>query len=152
MSTYGGPSGRQLFSLPHALLESLILLTSSFSAGVGGVFAHQKNTKGTIVSFLCTFILGAIFFSMQLNEFSDLIQGNNSWERSAFLSAYFSLVGTHALHMVLALLWIVVLMIPVCREGMTSNSIRRLTCLKMFWQFLNIIWIFIFTIVYLMGR
>jgi len=89
---------------------------------------------------------------MQQDEFFRLIESGNSWSRSAALSSYFTLLGTFVLHILVALLWIIVLIIPVCREGLTPRSIKRLTCLRMFWQFLNIVWIFIFSIVYLLGE
>jgi cytochrome o ubiquinol oxidase subunit III len=131
--------------------QTLILLTSSFTIGLAGATAHRKNKKSTIALFAITFLLGMAFMGMQMSELIALLNGNNGWQRSAFLSAFFTLVGTHGIHMVFAMLWVLVLMIPVYREGITSSSIRRLTCLKMFWQFLNIIWVFIFTIVYFMG-
>lgn len=149
--TYGGPSGRALWNLPFTLIQTLILLTSSFTSGLGGALAHRNCKNGTLALFAITFFLGAVFMGMEFAEFSRLVQGGNSWERSAFLSAFFTLVGTHGLHLLLGLLWIFVLLVPVWRCGLTPVSVKRLTCLRMFWQFLNVVWIFIFTIVYLMG-
>lgn len=150
-NTFGGPSSNELFSLPFSLIQTLVLLTSSFIVGLAGASVHRKNKNATMAFFAVTFLLGIIFVGMQLHEFTRLISVDGSWRRSAFLSAYFTLVGTHGVHMLLALLWVIVLIVPVWREGITSVSIRRLTCLRMFWQFLNIVWVFIFSFVYLMG-
>lgn len=150
-STFGGTPPAQLFNLPRVLVQTFILLTSSFTIALGGAYAHRKNKSATLVTFLITFALGLVFVIMQHSEYAQLIASGNSWQRSAFLSAYFTLVGTHTLHMLFALLWVIVLMIPVIGQGLTPVSIKRITCLRMFWQFLNIVWIFIFTIVYLLG-
>ncbi len=150
-STAGGPSGKQLFSLPFTFVQSFLLLTCSFTSGLGGVFAHRYQKNETIFCFLVTFILGLCFMGMEAMEFAQLIASGNSWTRSAFLSSFFNLVGMHGIHMVFALMWIIVLLIPVIRFGLNPVSIKRLTCLRMFWQFLNIVWIFIFSLVYLMG-
>lgn len=144
-STFGGPSGHDLFRLPYMLIQTFILLISSFTVGLAGASAHRQNKKWTISFFAITFLLGIVFVGMELSDFTRLINGGNHWRRSAFLSIFFTLVGTHALHMIFALLWVIVLIVPVWREGITPVSVRRLTCLKMFWQFLNIIWVFIFT-------
>jgi cytochrome o ubiquinol oxidase subunit III len=150
--TYGGPSVAGLFDLPFVLIQTCILLTSSFTAGLAGAFAHRKEKNRTILLFILTFILGFVFTWMEWIEFRHLIEDGNSWQRSAFLSAFFSLVGTHGAHMLFAMLWTIVLLIPVFREGLTLVSIRRLTCLRMFWQFINVVWVFIFTMVYMGGN
>lgn len=150
-NTYGGPSARELFHPSYTLIQTLVLLTSSFTSGFAGVFAHRKNKKWILIFFLITFFLGAIFLSMLFSEFSRLLEGDNGWKRSAFLSAFFTIVGTHGIHVIFALLWILVFLPQVYRQGITNVTLRRITCLRMFWQFLNVIWVFIFTIVYLMG-
>jgi len=149
--TYGGPSGRELFNLPVVLLQTFILLTSSFTSGFAGALAHRKNKMGTIALFLITLLLGCIFTWMEFDEFARFIHEGNSWKKSAFLSAFFTLVGVHGIHMCFAMLWVFVLLFPVFREGLTPVNIRRLTCLRMFWQFLNVVWVFIFTMVYMGG-
>ncbi len=146
-----GASERGLFHLPFTFLQTMILLFSTFTVGLAGAAAQRKDKRTTIALFGLTFLLGMIFMGMQLAEFNYLARSGYSWHESAFLSAFFTLVGTHALHMLFALLWVLVLIPPVLRYGLTPVSIKRLTCLRMFWQFLNIIWILIFTIVYLMG-
>jgi cytochrome o ubiquinol oxidase subunit 3 len=150
-SNHGGPTGKQLFVLPFTLIQSILLLSASFTSGIGGVCAHRRNKSGVIFFFLLTFLLGMVFMGMEMSEFSHLIKSGNSWQRSAFLSSFFNLVGMHGLHMIFALLWTLVLLVPVFRFGITDVSVKRLTCLKMFWQFINIVWVFIFSLVYLMG-
>jgi cytochrome o ubiquinol oxidase subunit 3 len=150
-NTYGGPSGKELFSLPFALTETLILLASSFTCTLSKIAGARDDKKGVIAWFAVTFLLGLAFIGMELNEFTHLVHDGNSWQRSAFLSAFFTLVATHGLHISLGLLWMVVLLVPVFRHGLTPVSHKRLTCLRMFWHFLDVVWIFIFTIVYLMG-
>lgn len=150
-ATFGGPTARALFHLPFTLLQTLVLLCSTLTVGLGGASAHRGKKNLTLIFFGITFLLGCVFLSMQLSEFSEYIQAGHSWRRSAFLSGYFTLIGTHTAHIVLGLLWMLVLLYPVYREGVTPNSVRRLTCMRMFWQFLNIVWIFIFSFVYLLG-
>jgi cytochrome o ubiquinol oxidase subunit 3 len=150
-NTFGGPSGAQLFSLPFVLAETLILLTSSFTCGLA-MLAAQKNRKQRVLFwFGVTFLLGLAFLTMELTEFHHLAAEGNSWRRSGFLSAFFTLVGTHGLHITAGLTWMAVMMVHVIRKGLTAANVRKLTMLSMFWHFLDIIWIFIFTIVYLMG-
>ncbi len=150
-STHGGPTSKELFSMPFVLVETLALLTSSFTCGLATRAASLNQKKQLFFWFVATFLLGALFLGMELHEFHDFIKEGNSWERSAFLSAFFTLVGTHGLHISIGLLWMIVLLVPVMRHGVTPLSMRRLTCFGLFWHFLDIVWIFIFTIVYLMG-
>lgn len=150
-STFGGPSGRELFQPSFTLVQTLVLLVSSLTAGLAGASAHRRHKIWTIVLFGATFLFGAVFIAMELSEFSRLVSDGHAWDKSAFLSMYFTIVGTHGVHVLFGLLWTIVLLIPVFREGISHVSLRRLTCLRMFWQFLNIIWVFIFSFVYLMG-
>lgn len=150
-NTFGGPSAKDLLSLPFALVETLILLTSSFTCGMAMLAAHQHKKSLALIFFGITFILGTFFLAMELHEFNHLVQGGNSWQRSAFLSSFFTLVGTHGLHIIIGLLWILVMMVHILIRGFTLSTLRRLTCLSMFWHFLDVIWIFIFSFVYLMG-
>lgn len=150
-STFGGPGARELFNIDFTTFQTLLLLCAAFTSGLGGVSAHRKLKGATISWFFVTFIFGLGFFGMQVNEFVRLTATGNDWAKNAFLSGYYTLVGTHALHMVFALLWVFVLLIPIFKEGITPLHIKRLTCLRMFWQFLNIIWIFIFSVVYVLG-
>ncbi len=150
-STFGGPSSRDLFHLPYTYAQTLILLLSTFTVGLAGTSAHRRHKNWTLVYFGITFILGILFLGMQIAEFSRYLNYGHSWKNSAFLSGYFTLVSTHTIHVIFGLLWMPVLLYPVCREGISYVSIRRLTCLRMFWQFLNIVWVFIFSFVYLLG-
>ncbi|HWT55465.1 MAG TPA: cytochrome o ubiquinol oxidase subunit III [Candidatus Microsaccharimonas sp.] len=150
-NTYGGPSGHELFNLPYVLAETLILLTSSFTCGLALLSAKMRDKPNTLLWFGITALLGAAFLGLELSEFHKLIVDGNSWRRSGFLSAYFTLVGTHGLHITVGLLWMVTMMIRVTKQGFSNLSIKRLTMLSMFWHFLDVVWIFIFTIVYLTG-
>ncbi len=150
-STFGGPSGSELFDLQSILDRTLVLILSSLTAGLAGATVHRRKKMLALCLFGVTFLLGVLFTWMQFQEFYNLVSSGNSWQKSAFLSAYFTLLGTFMAHVVFGLLWILVLTIPVFFNEITGTTIRRLTCMRMFWQFLNIIWIFIFTFVYLMG-
>lgn len=149
--TYGGPSSRDLFHLPFALNETLLLLASSFTSGLAILGANQKSKKKALFWLSITFLFGAGFLAMELTEFSNFVHEGNSWERSAFLSAFFTLVGTHGLHISTGLLWILVLMGQIAFRGFGHSVMRRLSCFRLFWHFLDLVWIFIFTFVYLMG-
>jgi cytochrome o ubiquinol oxidase subunit 3 len=150
-NTFGGPVGRDLFSLPSVLAETLLLLTSSFTCGLGILAARSFNKNLVLIWFGVTFVLGASFLGLELSEFSKLIHDGNGPSRNAFLSAFFTLVGTHGLHITAGLLWMIVLLQKIWRRGVSTMDVKRLTLLSLFWHFLDIIWIFIFTIVYLLG-
>ena len=150
-NTYGGPTGNELFSLPFVLIETLALLTSSFTAGLGLLAARRRDKQQVLIFFGITMLLGLFFLTMELTEFHKLYIEGDSWRRSGFLSAFFTLVGTHGLHILTGLTWMTVLMFKVLKGGLTNLTVKRLTMLSLFWHFLDIIWIFIFTIVYLFG-
>lgn len=150
-NTFGKVSISKIYNPPFVLTETLLLLTSSLTCGIGLLFAQQKNMKKTIVLFALTFLLGFIFLAMELYEFSHLILEGNGPDKSAFLSSFFSLVGTHGLHITAGLLWMGILFVYIFRRGLTHSNIRKLTLLSLFWHFLDLVWIFIFTIVYLFG-
>lgn len=150
-NTFGGPSAPELFSLPLAFTETIILLTSSFTCGLAILAVRQNNKNQVLFWFGLTFSFGLAFLSLELNEFNHLISEGNSFSRSAFLSSFFTLVGTHGLHITAGLLWMIISIIVVWSKGLTSNIGRKLTLLSFFWHFLDIVWIFIFTIVYLIG-
>lgn len=150
-NTYGGPSGQAIFSLPFVLTETLILLTSSFSCGLAILAARQKNRQLVLRLLGLTFLLGLAFLVLELREFNHLYQEGYSWRRSAFLSSFFTLVGTHGAHITVGLTWMATMAVRIYRQGFFPGSLRKLTMLSLFWHFLDVIWIFIFTIVYLMG-
>ncbi|MES2272850.1 MAG: cytochrome o ubiquinol oxidase subunit III [Chlamydiota bacterium] len=149
--TYGGPSAREIFSLPFALTETMILLTSSFTCGVAMLYAPRTEKNKLIGWLTLTFLLGVLFMAMELSEFNRLVSEGNSWQRNAFLSAYFTLIGVHGLHIVAGLLMMIVFACQLLQRGFTPAVLRRLTCLRMYWHFLYLIWIFTFTFVYLIG-
>jgi cytochrome o ubiquinol oxidase subunit 3 len=150
-NTFGGPAGNELFSLNFVLIETLVLLTSSFTAGLGLLAARRRDLRQVYIFFGLTMLLGIFFLTMELTEFHKLYVEGNSWQRSGFLSAFFTLVGTHGLHITSGLIWMATLLVTIANKGLTRVNIKRLTMLTVFWHFLDIIWIFIFTIVYLFG-
>ena len=158
-NTFGGPSGRDIFSANFVLIETLILLTSSFTIGLSMLAArnaeengNEKKAKARVLrGMFVTSLLGLAFVSLEFSEFARLVASGNGPHTSAFLSAYFTLVGTHGLHIVVGLIWMIVLMVAIAKRGLTNSNVRKLYLLSTFWHFLDLIWIFIFTIVYLLG-
>jgi cytochrome o ubiquinol oxidase subunit 3 len=147
----GGPSGAEIFELPTVALNTAFLLVSSITYGFAMLAAQKKNVKGTQVWLAITGILGACFLFLELQEFAALIhEGFGPW-RSGFLTAFFSLVGTHGLHVTFGIVWLITLMFQVGKHGINAANYRRLACLSMFWHFLDVVWIGVFTFVYLMG-
>ncbi|HJQ08269.1 MAG TPA: cytochrome o ubiquinol oxidase subunit III [Candidatus Saccharimonadales bacterium] len=150
-NTLGGPSGRELFSLPLALTETLLLLTSSFTCGLGMIAARRGIKSQVLMWFGITFILGLAFLSIELYEFAEFIHEGHTMSTNAFFSSFFVLVGTHGLHITSGLLWMGVTLAFVMVRGLNSHLVRKLSLLSLFWHFLDIVWIFIFTVVYLMA-
>jgi cytochrome o ubiquinol oxidase subunit 3 len=151
-NTFGGLGPAELFSLPLALKETLILLTSSFTCGLAMISAHKNNKKQTLFWFFVTFILGAWFIFLELTEFYNLIAEGHSFQTNSFLSSFFALVATHGLHIAVGLLWILISAVMIWRRGLTPFVNSKLTRLSMFWHFLDLVWIFIFTVVYLLSK
>lgn len=150
-NTLGGPTGRDLFSPGLALTETLLLLTSSFTAGVGMVFARRGLKPQTLAWFGLTFLLGAAFLGIELYEFAEFIHEGHTMTVNAFFSSFFVLVGTHGLHIISGLIWLAILLAYVVKRGLTYTNVRKLALLSLFWHFLDVVWIFIFTVVYLMA-
>lgn len=150
-STFGGPNAKELFSLPYVLAETFILLTSSYVIGLALIMAKRKRMNVALALLAVTFLLGLSFLTLEVTEFRHLVIEGNSWRRSGFLSAFFTLVGTHGLHITAGLIWIAVLGWNLLNKGINFNNTKRLTMLTIFWHFLDVVWIFIFTLVYLMG-
>ncbi len=148
-NTLGGETGRELFSQPLALAETLLLLTSSFTVGIAMIMARQGKKAQTLLWFGITFALGLAFLSIELYEFAELIHEGHTMKTNAFLSSFFVLVGTHGLHITSGLLWMAITLIFVMKRGLNKHLVRKLAMLSLFWHFLDIVWIFIFTIVYL---
>ena len=149
--TAGGPSPQELFHLNRALGETVILLTSSLLAGFARLEALRNQTNRAMGLYFLVLLLGCGFLGMTYLESAELLSKGYSWEKSAFLSSFFTVIWTHAFHIIAGLIWILVLLIQLATRGITFATFRRLSCLTLFWQFLVLIWIFTFTIVYLMG-
>jgi cytochrome o ubiquinol oxidase subunit 3 len=147
----GGPSGADLFELPLVALNTSLLLLSSITYGFAVIAMQRKRQGATLVWLALTGLLGAGFVGVELHEFTNLIHEGNGPQRSAFLSSFFTLVGTHGLHVTFGIVWLLTLMTQVARHGLIAANRRRLMCLSMFWHFLDVVWIGVFTFVYLMG-
>lgn len=150
-NTFGGPSGADIFNLPYVLTETAVLLISSFVCGLGMISARSNKKDATLRWLALTFLLGMIFLLMEIAEFHNLIRDGNGPQRSAFLSSYFSLVGTHGLHIAIGLIWLAVARLMIQMRGLTAHVVSKLYRFTLFWHFLDLVWIFIFTIVYLKG-
>ena len=147
----GGPTGKELFELDYVLVETFLLLLSSITYGLA-MLAQHKGKKIQVIGWLAvTFAFGLGFIGMEINEFHHMIAAGHGPDRSGFLSAFFTLVGTHGLHVTCGLIWMAVLMAQIWQKGLTSTNNTRLMCLSLFWHFLDIVWICVFTVVYLMG-
>lgn len=150
-NTYDGFGIKQFIDLPYVLSETVLLLTSSFTFGMATLNMYKENRGKVIVWLIMTFILGASFVVLELKEFAHLISEGHGPTASGAMSAFFALVGTHGLHVMMGLFWMLVMIIQVGVFNVNSDIKRRLTYLGLFWAFLDIVWIFVFTIVYLMG-
>jgi cytochrome o ubiquinol oxidase subunit 3 len=147
----GGPSGAELFELPLVALNTALLLLSSITYGFAVIAMQRDRRDSTLMWLALTGLLGAGFIAIEMYEFYHLIHSGNGPQRSAFLTAFFALVGTHGLHVTFGIVWLVTLMAQVKKFGLIAANRRRVMCLSMFWHFLDVIWIGVFTFVYLMG-
>lgn len=150
-ATAGGPSGVQLFNQRSAAIETACLLASSYSCGLMSLAIGSRRYGITYLAALVTFVLGAAFLVLEVREFAGMIAVGAGPQRSAFLSAFFTLVGCHGLHVTAGLVWLVVMMAQVAVKGLRETVERRLLCFSLFWHALDIIWVWLFTVVYLMG-
>jgi cytochrome o ubiquinol oxidase subunit III len=150
-ATAGGPTGAQLFNQVSVALETACLLVSSYTCGLMSLAVGSRRHAATYVGALVTFVLGAAFLALELREFAGMIAQGATPQRSAFLSAFFALVGCHGLHVTVGLIWLAVMMAQVAVKGFRANVQRRLLCFSLFWHALDIIWVGLFTVVYLMG-
>jgi len=151
-ATAGGPSGRQLFDLNNVAWETACLLLSSFACGLASLAAAGRNALWFHVAMAATFTLGAAFLGFEIKEFAGLAAAGDGPQRSAFLSAFFTLVGCHGLHITAGLLWLLTMMAQVVAKGFRADILRRIHCFVLFWHALDIVWVAIFTVVYLMGK
>jgi cytochrome o ubiquinol oxidase subunit 3 len=150
-ATAGGPIGAELFDQRNVAVETVCLLASSFTCGLMSLAANARHRLGTYVGALLTFVLGAAFLLLEIHEFADMIAHGAGPQRSAFLSSFFALVGCHGLHVTVGLIWLAAMMAQVGVKGFRAPVLRRLQCFSLFWHALDIIWVGLFTIVYLMG-
>jgi cytochrome o ubiquinol oxidase subunit 3 len=150
-ATAGGPAGAQLFNQGSVAIETACLLASSYTCGLMSLAAASQRRDATYGFALVTFMLGAMFLALELREFAGMIAIGATPQRSAFLSAFFTLVGCHGLHVTAGLIWLAVMMTQVAVKGFRPNVQRRLLCFALFWHALDIIWVWLFTVVYLMG-
>ena len=146
-----GPAPKDLFDLSLVAVNTALLLLSSITYGFAMLSSYRKHVGGTLLWLSVTGLLGAGFVGIELYEFAHLIHEGAGPQRSAFLSAFFTLVSTHGLHVTFGIVWLVTLIFQVSRHGITAPNARRLACLSLFWHFLDLIWIGVFTFVYLLG-
>ena len=150
-ATAGGPSDAELFYQPTVAIETVCLLASSYTCGMMSLSISSQRRLTAYFFALLTFALGGAFLTLELNEFASMITAGAGPQRSAFLSSFFTLVGCHGLHVTAGLIWLVVMMAQVAVKGFAANVERRLLCFALFWHALDIIWVWLFTVVYLMG-
>jgi cytochrome o ubiquinol oxidase subunit III len=150
-ATAGGPAGVQLFNQVNVAIETVCLLISSYTCGMMSLAVNARRRVNTYFFAAVTFVLGATFVYLEVREFADMIARGATPQRSAFLSAFFTLVGCHGLHVTAGLVWLVVMMAQVAVRGFRASVERRLLCFALFWHALDIIWVWLFTVVYLMG-
>jgi cytochrome o ubiquinol oxidase subunit 3 len=146
-----GPAPKDLFDLPLVAVNTSMLLLSSITYGFAMLTMDKNRIASTQVWLAITGLFGLAFIGIELTEFAHMIHEGATPQRSAFLSSFFTLVGTHGLHVTFGLVWLVTLMVQVARRGLIPANRRRLMCLSMFWHFLDVVWIGVFTFVYLMG-
>jgi cytochrome o ubiquinol oxidase subunit 3 len=147
----GGPGPRAVFDLPVVALNTSMLLLSSITYGFAMLEMARKRKAAVLLWLAITALFGMAFVGLEVDEFAHLIaEGNGPW-RSAFLSSFFTLVATHGLHVSFGIIWLITLMVQVTQRGLTPENARRLSCLSLFWHFLDVVWIGVFTFVYLMG-
>jgi cytochrome o ubiquinol oxidase subunit III len=150
-ATAGGPTGAGLFDQVNVAIETGCLLVSSYTCGMMSLSVNAQRRPAIYLFAFVTFVLGAAFLTLEIREFADMIARGAAPERSAFLSAFFTLVGCHGLHVAAGLVWLAVMMAQVAVKGIRATVERRLLCFALFWHALDIIWVWLFTVVYLMG-
>lgn len=149
--TAGGPSGKELFEIPIFAAETFLLLTSSFTCGMAILYMRRNSVKGYMIWTIITLLLGLGFLVLEIEEFVTMIGMDAGPTRSAFLSAFFTLVGTHGIHVTLGIIWVIGVMIQVIKRGFTPVTARKVFMTGLYWHFLDVIWIFLFSTIYLLG-
>jgi cytochrome o ubiquinol oxidase subunit 3 len=150
-NTAGGPTGAELFNLRKVFIETMCLLFSSYTCGLGALSAERRQPGRFLIFAVLTFVLGAAFLIIESTEFASMVSRGAGPSRSAFLSAFFTLVGTHGVHVTGGLLWLIYMVAQVVVKGLRPHVLRRLLCWSLFWHALDIVWVGVFTLVYLMG-
>src|ERR1700741_5454079 len=149
--TAGGPTGRELFNLRNVFIETMCLLLSSYTCGLGALSAERRQAGRFLIFAALTFVLGAAFLFIEATEFAGMVAKGAGPSRSGFLSAFFTLVGTHGAHVTGGLIWLIYMVAQVIAKGLRAAVLRRLLCWSLFWHALDIVWVGVFTLVYLMG-
>ena len=150
-STAGGPTPKEVFELPRVAAETVLLLASSFTCGLSAVATQARRLWWTEIALLVTGLLGAAFLALEVQEFAGLVARGAGPQRSGFLSAFFAVVGCHGLHVGVGLLWLGTMMAQIYVKGFREDILRRMLCFNLFWHALDIIWVALFTVVYLLG-
>lgn len=150
-NTFGAIDIKHIATLPYTLVQTLVLLASNLTFGLSSAAFNKPSKGGAMFWLFVTFVLGGVFIFMGWHELSYLFNSGNTWHKSAFLSAFFTLIGFQWFHVIAGLFWMIIMMIQMTMLGTTKFMRIRMTCLGIFWHFLNIVWLFIFAIVYLMG-
>jgi cytochrome o ubiquinol oxidase subunit III len=150
-NTAGGPTGAELFNLYNVFIETMCLLLSSYTCGLGALSAERRRPALFLIFAVFTFVLGAAFLSIEATEFAGMVEKGAGPSRSGFLSAFFTLVGMHGAHVASGLIALVYLAAQVIAKGLPGAVLRRLLCWSLFWHALDIVWVGVFTLVYLMG-
>jgi len=150
-NTAGGPTGAELFNLRNVFIETMCLLFSSYTCGLGALSAERRQAGRFLVFAALTLVLGAAFLSIEASEFAGMVAKGAGPSRSAFLSSFFTLVGTHGVHVTGGIIWLIYLVAQVVAKGLRPAVLRRLLCWSLFWHALDIVWVGVFTLVYLMG-
>ena len=151
-NTAGGPTGPELFNLRNVFIETMCLLLSSYTCGLGALSAEWRQPRRFLIFAALTFVLGAAFLVIEFTEFAGMVSKGAGPSRSAFLSAFFTLVGMHGTHVTIGLLWLIYVVAQVIAKGLRPAVLRRLLCFSLFWHALDIIWIGVMTLVYLIGE
>jgi cytochrome o ubiquinol oxidase subunit III len=150
-NTAGGPTSAELFNLPNVFIETMCLLVSSYTCGLAVLSAERRRLMPFLIFAAFTFVLGSVFLIIEAREFAGMVAKGAGPSRSGFLSAFFTLVGTHGAHVTAGLIALVYLVIQVIAKGLQPAVLRRLLCWSLFWHALDIVWVGVFTLVYLMG-
>src|SRR5262245_3652934 len=150
-NTAGGPTGAELFDLRKVFIETMCLLVSSYTCGLGALSAERRQPARFLIFSAVTFVLGAAFLFIEVSEFAGMVRQGAGPSRSAFLSAFFTLVGTHGIHVAGGMIALIYLVAQVMAKGLQVAVLRRLLCWSLFWHALDLVWVGVFTLVYLMG-